>query len=84
MTLYTLKKKKGTGEHHIFEGDWVDNESPRHCSVASKSICKKTTGNESDYIDKGCMSEAKTRKEAAEMGRTVCGICVSSLYATPE
>jgi len=84
MTLYTLKKKKDTEEHHIFEGEWIDNETPRHCSVASKSICNKATKIESVFIDKSCMSEARTRREAAEMGRTVCGICVSSLYATPE
>lgn len=84
MAVYTLKKKKDTEEHHIFEGEWTDNETPRHCSVSQKSFCKKATREESSFIDRSCMSENRTRMVAAEMGRSVCGICVSHLYATPE
>jgi hypothetical protein len=84
MTVYSLKKKKDTEEHHIFEGEWTDNETPRHCSVEVHSICNKATRGESDFIGKSCMSEDGMRKAAAVLGRAVCGICVSHLYATPE
>lgn len=84
MTVYTLKKKNNTEEHHIFEGDWTDNETPRHCSVSKLSFCKKATKEGSSFIDRSCMSESRTRMVAAEMGRVVCGTCVSHLYATPE
>lgn len=84
MTLYTFKKHTDSGEHHIFEGDWIPNSNPQQCSVAKWSICQKVVQSAGEYIGKGCMGELKARREAAELGRTLCGVCVSSLYATPR
>ncbi|MBP1085345.1 hypothetical protein JOE39_001597 [Pseudomonas sp. PvP100] len=83
MTLYTFKKHMDTGEHHIFKGEWLPSTDPRQCSVAQWSICQKVTQSAGEYIGKGCMEELQARRAAAELGRSLCGVCISSLYATP-
>lgn len=75
--VYTLKKKKDTNEYHLFEGD----KTEKGCTSYGKSICKKM-----DRIDNNnsfaCESEKTAREKCAEIGRSVCGTCVSTLYTS--
>lgn len=84
MTVYTIRKKEGSEELHIFEAEWIPDSDPRSCSSKSKSICKKISRGATNTLrsSTNCMSESKARREAAELGRSVCGVCVSHLYAT--
>jgi len=86
MTVYTIRKKKDSEEHHIFEAEWIPDSDPRSCSSDLKSICQKLGRGHSAAIgaNTNCMTEGKARREAATLGRVVCGICVSHLYATPD
>lgn len=77
-TAYTLKKRKGTKEMHLFEGDF--NEEP--CTSKAESICHKMKKSESIGNVFQCLDEQEAREECAEIGRPVCGDCVSRLYAT--
>ncbi|MCQ2994213.1 hypothetical protein NLO95_08795 [Pseudomonas syringae] len=83
MILYTFKKRNGTEEHHIFEGKRIGADHPYECTVPAKSICKKATGAASEYINNNCKDEQSARLVAAQLGRSVCGVCVSHLYTTP-
>lgn len=77
---YSFLKDKKTEEKHIFEGDF---KSDSGCFADAKSICKKDIKNDGDWISNAsCLNEVAARKKAAELGRTVCGICVSHLYTT--
>lgn len=78
MDAYTLKKKKDSCELHLFIG----NMKPDGCTSNDISICKKMNKSESIQNIFACYDEATARKKCAEIGRTVCGICVSHLYAT--
>jgi len=73
---YTLKKKKGTDELHLFNGSFTDN----NCTSGSESICKKMKKSESSGNIFNCQDEDKARIRCAKKGRGVCGICVSHLY----
>lgn len=78
MDAYTLKKKKETGELHLFKGKMTDNG----CTSNQKSICQKMDKSESSGNKFQCCKEDKARAKCAEIGREVCGICVSHLYTT--
>jgi len=80
MKAYTLKKKKDTKELHLFEGDMT----PEGCNSASTSICEKMKKSESEKNVFTCFNEDEARKKCAEIGRDVCGICVSHLYSTAD
>lgn len=76
---YSFINDDETDERHIFEGNFSGNS----CTAPDKSICKKTTKNEGSWkTSEMCLDEDKARKKAAEIGRDVCGICVSHLYTT--
>jgi len=79
MKAYTLKKKKDTGELHLFEGEKLD---ATRCSSNDISICGKMKKPESIENVFQCLDDASARKKCAEIGRKVCGICVSHLYTT--
>ena len=78
--VYTLKKKKGTEELHIFKGRMTQ---PDRCNANELSICKEMKKEESigDNIF-ACESEHQARISCAGLGRSVCGTCVSDLYLT--
>ncbi len=78
--VYCLKEKKTSGECHLFECEMNSDSS---CSCNQKSVCKKMEGKEriGENIF-SCKSEKTTRIEVAEIGRRVCGNCVSHLYET--
>ncbi len=79
QTVFTLKKKKTTGELHLFRA----NQNPdRSCNPEKKSICKKMDVSDKEKNIFTCASEKDARIKCANIGRSVCGICVSSLYET--
>lgn len=76
MKAYTLKRKKNTEEYHLFEGDF----SQEPCTSQNLSICKKMYKSESQGNAFTCFNEEQARKQIAEIGRPVCGVCTSHLY----
>jgi hypothetical protein len=77
--VYTLKQKKGTDEFHLFKAKMTTVDK---CTPEAHSICNKMSVNESIGNRFTCESEDSARLKCAEMGRQVCGICVSHLYET--
>jgi hypothetical protein len=77
MKAYTLKKKNETKELHLFEGDMT----PEGCNSESTSICRKMKKSESEKNIFACFNEGEARVKCAQIGRDVCGICVSHLYS---
>jgi hypothetical protein len=77
--VYTLKKKRDTNELHLFPGEMKNQDA---CTSQLKSICEKMTSSESVANRFTCYDEDAARIECAKIGRSVCGICISSLYAS--
>jgi hypothetical protein len=78
--VYCLKEKKTSGECHLFE---CEMNPDGLCNCNEKSICKKMEGTEriGENIF-SCKSDIITRTKVAEIGRRVCGTCISHLYET--
>ena len=76
---YTLKQKKETEELHLFEGEFSE---PGKCSSGATSICEMMAKADSAGNVFACKNEDDARIECAKLGRKVCGVCVSHLYAT--
>lgn len=74
---YSFSKIKTTEETHVFEG----NSTINSCTAEKSSICNKATNDKGIWIST-CLDEDKARKKASELGRNVCGTCVSHLYTT--
>lgn len=75
--VYSIRKKKDTEEYHIFE---CEPATEKTCRCNSKSICNKMDKSEAEKTIYSCLSENETRLRAAEIGRPVCGTCVSHVY----
>ena len=84
MKAYTLKKHAETEELHLFEGDMTPNDPKYPCTSKSQSICEKMKNSQSDKNIFFCATEQEARDKCAKLGRAVCGICVSHLYADPK
>lgn len=80
--VYTLLRKKGTGELHLFEGRITQTDPSIRCSVSQYSICEGMNRDEKESQKFGCKTEDVARRRTAEIGREVCGTCVSHLYET--
>lgn len=78
MKAYTLKIFGETEELHLFEGKMTE----KGCTSGSTSICQKMAKAESSGNKFTCLEEDEARIGCAEIGRKVCGICVSHLYTT--
>lgn len=78
--VYTLKKKKDTEELHLFEAEM--NTAGTECTPKEKSVCREMDKSESSSNKFTCEDEKTARIKCAEIGRAVCGTCVSHLYAT--
>lgn len=76
MDAYTLKKKKKTLELHLFKGSMTENG----CNSLDISICNKMAKSESEGNTFTCFDEDEARITCAQLGRDVCGTCVSHLY----
>lgn len=82
MDAYTLKKHKETNELHLFKGEMTPQDKEHKCSSRQKSICRKMDKSENMGNVFSCATEQEARDQCAKLGRRVCGICVSDLYAT--
>ena len=79
--LYSIIQRKDTEEYHIFKS-YFDPETDKCTLSEHDSICKKMEYQKGDIVFALCKNEQNTRLKAAEKGRPVCGICVSTLYTT--
>lgn len=80
MLLYSLIKRKNSEELHLF----ISRIPSDGCIAEDKSICKKMNFGEKAGVVFSCRDENEIRKKAAELGRRVCGTCISKLYNTYE
>lgn len=78
--LFALKKRKDTEEHHLFFNQ--KNDAGECRTKGDKSICKKMTRAEASSSIFTCYTPSEARRKCAEIGRPVCGTCVSHLYAS--
>jgi len=76
MDAYTLKKKKDTGEYHLFIGKMT----AEGCTSREISICGKMNKSESSGNSFGCEEEDSARKKCSKIGKAVCRDCVSFFY----
>jgi hypothetical protein len=77
MEAYTLKKKKGIEEYHLFEGKMT----AEGCTSKQFSVCGKMDKAESSGNEFSCEEEDSARKKCAKIGRAVCVACVSHFYS---
>jgi len=77
MKAYTLKRKKGSAELHLFEGEFKGTScSSNHYSVCGRMA--KTEGEATSLFM--CETEETARKQCWLLGRAVCGTCIGVLY----
>lgn len=80
--VYCLKRKKSTKELHLFE---CTPTQPNGCTCEDISVCDKMKKLESEGSNLfSCQNENDARQKCAEIGRQVCGLCVSHLHETYE
>jgi hypothetical protein len=77
MAIYSLKKTI-KGQFHLFAGK-LDGEE---CVSKQTSLCGKMDNSESIESIFACEDDISTRKKCAEIGKPICGICISYLYTT--
>jgi hypothetical protein len=77
MDAYTLKKKKGTGEYHLFFGKMTGEG----CTSKEVSICGKMDKSESAGNSFACEEEDSARRKCAKIGKAICQECVSIFYS---
>jgi len=76
---YSFFKFDDTDEIHIFEGKFT----PDNCTAKNSCICGKINRKDDNVqLIIKCLDEDEARNKAAELGRNVCGVCVSNLYTT--
>lgn len=77
---YSFIKYEDTDEVHIFEGRFTTER----CTANHTSICSKIEDRRAENMVNviTCLNEDEARLKAAEIGRTVCGVCISHLYTT--
>lgn len=81
-TIYSFAKRNETEEIHIFQGQ-TKPAPAKDCTANQNSICRKASRSNTAWVaSAGCLSEQVARQKAAELGRKVCGTCVSHLYET--
>jgi hypothetical protein len=78
MEAYTLKKKKGTGEHHLFQGRMTSEG----CTSEQLSVCGKMDKSDSAGNIFACEEEDSARRKCAKLGRAVCSECISRFYTS--
>lgn len=78
MIAYTLKKKKGAEEYHLFDGRMTSEG----CTSKQVSVCGKMQKEESAGNEFSCEEEDSARKKCAKIGKKVCVDCISHFYTT--
>jgi len=76
MDAYTLKKKKGTEEYHLFKGRMTEEG----CTSDQVSLCGKMDKSDTGGNIFACEEEDSARKKCAKTGRNVCSECISRFY----
>ena len=76
MDAYTLKKKKGTGEYHLFLGKMT----AEGCTSKEVSVCGRMDRSESAGNSFSCEEEDSARRKCAKIGKAVCSECVNIFY----
>jgi hypothetical protein len=76
MIAYTLKKKKGTLEYHLFDGRMTSEG----CTSKQLSVCGKMDKDESSGNEFSCEEEDAARRKCARIGKAVCVDCISHFY----
>lgn len=77
--LFSLLKRKNTGVLHLFHSKL--NGDACNVEPHKLSICQRMSLDESEATIFRCENENEARRRCAEIGREVCGTCVSNLYA---
>lgn len=80
MLFYSLVKRKDTEELHLF----ISRITSDGCIAEHQSMCKKMKFSEKGGVVFSCRDEDEARRKCAELGRRVCGTCISKLYKTYE
>jgi hypothetical protein len=77
---YSFLRYANTEEVHVFEGKFT----PSSCTANFASICGKVEDRRKEVMEtiEICLDEEEARLYAANIGRKVCGTCISRLYAT--
>lgn len=76
--LYALRTRKDTEEKHLFI---TKKDGDKCVPVGRDSICKKMTHSDASSTSFSCVNAEKARETCAKLGSSVCGTCVSHLYA---
>lgn len=82
ITCYTLKQNNDTEELHLFKGHITSPAPKVKCTSAQWSECGRMNKDDSSGNKFACEEEEAARKKCANLGRAVCGTCVSTLYTT--
>lgn len=77
--LYSLLSRKDTEEEHLF---LRKKGAEQKCVGPKLSICEKMNTAERKASIFVCANEVDARATCANRGRSVCGTCVSNLYAS--
>jgi len=76
---YVMATHPETGQWHIFPASQPDAQAA--CEFLSKdAICQILNWSDAAEKKQACMKHSTTRTKAAEIGRTMCGPCISHLY----
>jgi hypothetical protein len=78
MDAYTLKRRKGTNEMHLFKGRMTEEG----CTSGQISVCGLMNRDDSAENVFACEEEQSARKKCAGEGRSVCSRCVSTMYTS--
>jgi hypothetical protein len=78
MIAYTLKKKKGSQEYHLFEG----RMTAEGCTSKELSICGKMVKSDSSGNEFSCEEEDSARKKCAKVGKAICVECITHFYSS--
>ncbi len=78
--LYAICKQKETKEYHIFL-TYIGKD--QKCYFSKKeSICGAMQIADKENCILSCATEAQVRQKAADIGDTVCGNCMKTIFKT--
>lgn len=76
MDAYTLKRKKGGNEMHLFKGRMTEEG----CTSEQISVCGLMDKADSAENIFSCEEEKSARKKIAKQGHDVCSDCAATMY----
>lgn len=78
--LYAICKHKDTKEYHVFHTHI--NKDKKCCFSSNISLCGAMQTSDSEFCIITCVTEIQIREKAAEVGNTICGNCMKSIFKT--